>query len=1717
MLCSGCASRELKATGGKKVPGGPSKKPQDQQGGFDFWDGDLAPREDIHPLHQPLPNSVWEKFAAHRELLGKPKIMRSDHLDELSKTGTGGNTEPYQHPQEPQEEPRQTRLRLWRRKRGSKTAGLEEMQTGKPLADHLFHHHDVPGAIATIKGGNHDAHAELHASGQADHEHGPKGEVVPKSTHAELPHPEGEIGLKAHMAEHHGNVVQPHELADLGHDDLLDIHDQFHHNSAYSGPDKANHSHPEGGPSQSSGMSFPAAKDMKGKSIVEHLKDAHSLPLSDITKAFKSGGDKPHDGGVGAAQDWHDKAHAEGAPHSHGHTHEEWVKPDTLPHPAKYTNSSMHSHLLTDHGISPDHMENAINGTFEGTDPSHVVHMLHNAAHENGQTEFEHSHENWTGAPKLHPGHTDKGKPFWGSPPGDAQKMLDHFSASPQDGGHGISPVQVGKHLDKMGIDTSKFLDDSEFHKAYDQLHGNLHQDTGPLSPNHQHVPTSQPGVMSPLKAKKEQLKKHIQEYHGVQFTAHDPFQQHNELHDPKAFAYKGHPGHEHGDWDPHGAPISELPSGYSQPPNKNPKPGDFVSAKPWNPGHHDHPVNMSQNELANHVAMHHKGWAEGKKGEGPTPPDEGSFLDNLFGVHSDKSHSELLQEHAMLHATHESNGHTHEPGGALNPLEDQNAHYGHEPEIQTDTHPHIDNDHEALAHMIDHHPNVTQETYEDWHKSHQTGEKPSMVKLHEALHNGGTFGTGEKLPKVLDGHDHADPSGPPTQIPVGSHLVHEHGMSQDDVAKMTPAQFKAHHEQLHLKQSELDAGHGHDYPGGPMRDPRVLLPNTHHMAMRDDHKHPAVQEWYHGTGTEYEGAPKNATELQEDHGFWGNFGSGDWNNHVGSHWSSLHDMSRNFNGSGNRVIHAKLHMSNPIVYNSLNHMTHDAYERLHASGHMQDDGHFLNNHGDDNGYNACCSDRLLDYAKGKHRSDGKYGLEAYRDSLRASGYDGIHVRNQADSPEGHWNAIPLSADQIEITHGSCRGYHNDERDDDVSEFENHWRKLTRGWEHPKEYHPDQYIGTKLDHLPNEDEVNEANQNKNTVPRSNKSAEGRGDADPYYSGEHGEGNGTSHWCDHCNEDTDHDTEDCQTSKWCSVCEEHGDHETGDEHEWCEHCDDYADHDSEGCEKNPENAKVEAYCPHCDTLDLDHLHNTHCLHCNQELPDWGKLQAHGKPVKPEEYEEGGETDEAAYGHASKAVKQPGTKGFASPDELAAHLYHHHKSDVSGKAFDQGGNWNEDALKYHHQWLHQNPGEAQEKGFEVDHGHKHLFGEFKKNMTPEETHAHMMIAHAGHAGGGQTPYNLNQISAMTPEEAVEAHKKAHLADDAIQWGQKDSDKDLVPKFKHSHNLEGDQGSFDEAHYPSGDDLISHISDKAYHLAKLPDPVENALKKHPGVADALHQQMHQNFGPSAEPGVGKWHVHGPELTDEIAKKKAIHEHLKEHHGATSGYEANQLSGQSIDELMKTHELEHTSAFPKFGDADHTHMGGVTHKDPTGHTAENMKSTPTQADLIKQHLKEHHGATGKMNEPLSSLMNTHKGEHGKNPILGEPDHDHLGLSKPFPEPHHHTDETMVPKGQGDKEKIKLDSPTQNKWGEGSIVDHVSTHHPHLHGMYDDVMDTAADNGPNSPTTNSKLLEMAQAHKKFHQEHGHPSHTHYDNEPHPKEASLRPRTLTDLFEEVAS
>lgn len=615
-------------------------------------------------------------------------------------------------------------------------------------------------------------------------------------------------------------------------------------------------------------------------------------------------------------------------------------------------------------------------------------------------------------------------------------------------------------------------------------------------------------------------------------------------------------------------------------------------------------------------------------------------------------------------------------------------------------------------------------------------------------------------------------------------------------------------------------------------------------------------------------------------------------NCHVGSHWSSLHKMANDFHGNTKRVIHAQLKIKNPKVYDNLNHMAHDAYERLYAQGEFQDsphDRHHDNGHEDDSGYNQCCSGSLLEYAKGgAGRNDGKNGLQRYRDSLRADGHDGILVRNQADHPSGHWNAMALSPDQIDIKDAHCpEGHdHGDERTNDKQQFlDNHDKVMKQPdgstWE--KGYST---YRTPND-LPDSDAVD--------AVHAGKEPEDSHHNDPDYDGDWSSGNedeGGGIYCESCDEFGNH--EESEHWEYCPVCEEDSEH-GGDSmeygpHDHCEHCDDWADHDSDNHEDEwgdkPDEYRNEDYCPHCGDYDKNNRDEANCVNCDKQLPDWGQIKTKGMPhdYKYSDVEKSRHPYDPAGGDAN-APEHSGKTGW-----LAMHLNMHHGSDDNFEGFDNpDGSTNADALNEHHKWLHMGGDAVGQAGYDVDHKHA-AFATHNNHddMSDEDFKAHMGIHHPGIPTDGD-------------HSSMESMKSNHDNAHGHPWGVS-GNGDLVGKTP-LHNHEGDPTSPGaKANAPMmtahPDDLLGHFI--GYHAigGKLNEQV--LANSTPEEQQAAHSALHQTTNISQTP----WQKHehnddgSPEFTD--SAKKFYDDHDGNGQGKPEDMHAH---AQLLSHLVKTH----------------------------------------------------------------------------------------------------------------------------------------------------------------------------------------------------------------------
>jgi hypothetical protein len=970
-------------------------------------------------------------------------------------------------------------------------------------------------------------------------------------------------------------------------------------------------------------------------------------------------------------------------------------------------------------------------------------------------------------------------------------------------------------------------------------------------------------------------------------------------------------------------------------------------------------------------------------------------YNDHNSWVNSSKM-EDMLAQHEAEHETGKNSygnqfmhPHVHkEAQGVLATPRD--ASVGYEGEyLNSGTLPPTTSKDDVIKHLIKHHPNVTAQDYENSGKKYNGGLKA----WHEYLH------TPEALTQKVgapDGHTHEeDKPAATTDIPIGVHLVSHHGMSQADVAKMKSSEFIAHHQRLHDEGDDEEIGHSHARPGGPVSPPRSYLTNPEYEGTEHEHT------WYHGTHGHYEGAPYNATENWHHNNTWGRFGDGDWNCHPGSHWTSLHGMAKSFGGG--RVIHAKLKMKNPKIYNHLNEMGHDAYERLVASGDLK--GPSMT-HYDSGGTTAdrCCNDSLVTYAKGGKRDDGKYGMQRFRDSLRADGHDGIMVRNHADHPEGHWNALPLSPHDVEITEAHCNSYHGDKRSTDSTDF-----SPPSTWKAPSGERADMPDPSKY---PKAHEVDAAAQ-KEIERRSGALGGNHPDPDRvrnHHVDDTGDG---EEYCHHC-DTSGHSDDDDEYHSYCGVCENYG-HDPEDQHSFCAHCDEYADHDSDNHQdehgEKPGDFKPEDYCPSCSDYDKDNRDSDDCVSCGKKLPNVHKWVSHGvvnqgmkgadKTGEPEH-----EPDDGDWTHQA----------------LANHLAKDHGSDVSGPQYQSqsvvdGNGWNQDALKAHHAWLHHNPEKAKVRGFATfDHTHKDM-PDYKKpeDMTPGELHLHIQTDHSS---------QHQPTMGSTHEELLTHHKNLHGAYETKPT------EDYHDFIAHSHGV---TGSYDPAVHPNSapkddEQAKQHIED--FHGMS---PKPSAVSNHPGWWQAMHEKMHANpdtLGVNSAV-LGADHEHtadgmkwsGTPNTDVAPNSngaksgysgsgqwvagKMLAKHMKQGHGM----ESYNMHKTGLAGLVKQHILDHTQN-PKAGGHDHFEDSGG--------------AQVNYLHDIKGHLAIDHGEEVSDTQHVDGLHEHHANLHAAAVSgNGEVNHDH----------HVGHDDHTVP------DSLNY-SKTPGGWNTDSIAEHLADHH---------------------------------------------------------------------------
>ena len=1059
------------------------------------------------------------------------------------------------------------------------------------------------------------------------------------------------------------------------------------------------------------------------------------------------------------------------------------------------------------------------------------------------------------------------------------------------------------------------------------------------------------------------------------------------------------------------------------------------------------HPLDMSPAKLAQHLKDYHA----------------------YHSVAADTEHHHLnnIAEHGGLHngdhaPTDSVVPHVHKPQMGL--ARDTNI--GSEGEwLGSATLPQTTSKEDVLAHLAAHHPNVDASDY-NASEFHTNGG--GLAGWHTYLHSAEGSKNGHDSP---DGHTHVvDPE--PTQIAVGKHLVDHHGWSQAQVAAMKPHEFKAAHQDLHDTGDDEQIGHSHAHPGGPITPPRTYLPNPVHAHSTHEFT------WWHRASRNFSGPPLDATTLRQQTQHRANYDN-DWNCHVGTHWASLHEFADDFNSQG-RIIAAKIRMKNPKYYDNLNHMAHDAYDRLRAMGEINDGGAYDNNH-KSSSYGECCSKTLNDYAHGgAGRTDGKVGLQKFRDSLRADGHDGIIARNHADAPHGAMNAIVFSPHDVEITDPHCASHHGDRRDDDKRKF-----NPPDGWNRYADYHPSSRYPSAQEAAQAAEREKQrragllggAHPDPDFSPSGSTHYVPPAAHSPHHDDEDDED--SSAYCDHC--DTyGHDSDDDDAHPYCSVCEEYG-HDPEDQHPYCDWCDEHTEHTSDEHEdehgEHPLDFTPQDFCPSCGNYSKEHRdpHVKNCVECGSHLPDVNKMIAHGTPVKA--------LDGA---HLTGPAPEPQysgghTSGYSN-HELIQHLVEDHGSNVHAddryKENSKGTTfWHHDALEAHHDWLHLSPKTAAEHGFPTfEHTHPHLHDYPQaQDMDSEQLRMHLQTNHA----------MMKSALGMSHEEMLKEHEAKHATGGV--------EHDWEDYYTHSH---GQSGHAAPVVHPNSApqtkaDVQRHLA--VYHGMKVLNSDNVEGEDADGWWKALHEQIHAD--PKA-PGVGHGsapdHTHtehgitwtgtpqpnGDGYTDQAQWEagKRLSGHLIDGHGLAP----KAAQGASYAALVKKHLSDHLTNYKASGHDHHAGSGAQVH----------------YLDDIHSHLALDHGEEDPkaLSDPHQYHINLHESAHD-------------GSGDPVGHTHHlGADDHQVPAS------LDAPQPKMSWYGLSNVAEHLQSAHgwtappkavgtelDALHQHWHAHPEYAVEHGHDIDHAHNSSGALVQPHQEFvgpdeaYDLHSHLSNQHYD------------------------
>ncbi len=167
----------------------------------------------------------------------------------------------------------------------------------------------------------------------------------------------------------------------------------------------------------------------------------------------------------------------------------------------------------------------------------------------------------------------------------------------------------------------------------------------------------------------------------------------------------------------------------------------------------------------------------------------------------------------------------------------------------------------------------------------------------------------------------------------------------------------------------------------------------------------PTAAEWFHGTPNTQ---PFSRFDFDQSRDWHDNPDAPRyWNSHLGSHFTSVHQVAADFareGGAHGHVLHADVAMKNPKHYGTEDQMDMAAWRWAEDHGHDPRDGY---KHGPAG----------LSYPGESltHHPQAREIAHGFREHLQEQGHDGVIYGNTIEGPHGHPCAIPFHPSQIHI------------------------------------------------------------------------------------------------------------------------------------------------------------------------------------------------------------------------------------------------------------------------------------------------------------------------------------------------------------------------------------------------------------------------------------------------------------------------------------------------------------------------------------------------------------------------------------------------------------------------------------------------------------------------------------------------------------------------------